>query len=116
RPGPAARAGRSRRFRRLRRRDGMVRRLRVAPGTIGALMSIIHRLIPLVPSAMALALALASHAWAQPAQSVGVAHLQHVTGNVLVSKETGLASGSESTVLTRGARVITTANSEVTVV
>jgi len=77
-------------------------------------MSIIHRLIPLVPSA--LALALASHAWAQPAQSAGVAHLQHVTGNVLVSKETGLASGSESTVLTRGARVITTANSEVTVV
>ena len=58
-------------------------------------MSIIHRLIPLVPSA--LALALASHAWAQPAQSAGVAHLQHVTGNVLVSKETGLASGSEST-------------------
>ena len=75
-------------------------------------MTFTHRLILFVPAAlMAAPLALA-----QPAQPVGVAHLQHVTGNVLVSRETGLASGNEATVLTKGSRVITTANSEVTVV
>ena len=51
-------------------------------------------------------------------QSTGepIAHLKGVKGNVLVSKETGLASGNESAPLTKGSRVITTANSEVTVV
>ena len=51
------------------------------------------------------------------AQSAGepIAHLKGVKGNVLVSKETGLASGNESAPLTKGSRVITTANSEVTV-
>jgi hypothetical protein len=38
--------------------------------------------------------------------------LKSVVGNVLVSKETGLASGAEDARLTRGARVITTTNSE----
>ena len=66
--------------------------------------------------AISAALAAAPFAFAQPAQPVGVAHLAHVTGNVLVSRETGLASGSESTILTKGSRVITTANSDVTVV
>ena len=66
-------------------------------------------LVPLV------AMAIAPHAFAQPAPQP-VARLKAVTGNVLVSKETGLASGDESTPLTRGSRVITTANGEATVV
>jgi hypothetical protein len=61
------------------------------------------------------ALAVAPYAAAQPAPQP-IAHLKGVTGNVLVSKETGLASGNEASALSKGSRVITTANSEVTVV
>jgi len=61
------------------------------------------------------ATAFAPHGFAQSA-SEPIAHLKGVNGNVLVSKETGLASGVESGALTKGSRVITTANSEVTVV
>ena len=45
-----------------------------------------------------------------------VAHLKQVTGNVLVSQESGLAAGNEALALIKGTRVITTANSEVIVV
>jgi hypothetical protein len=45
----------------------------------------------------------------------GVASLKNVRGNVLVSKESGLASGDEALRLTEGTRVITTANSEAVV-
>ena len=51
-----------------------------------------------------------------PKEEPPVATLKHVNGNVLVSGETGLASGDEATRVAKGARVITTANSEVTVV
>ena len=51
---------------------------------------------------------------AQPAGGA-VAHLKQVTGNVLVSRESGLAAGNEALPLTAGTRVITTANSEVIV-
>jgi hypothetical protein len=52
---------------------------------------------------------------AQPANET-VARLKNVDGNVLVSKESGLASGDERLRLTKGTRVITTANARVTVV
>ena len=68
-----------------------------------------NRWLALAPLAL-----LAMGAWAQ-AQQEPVARLVNVRGNVLVSKETGLASGTESTALTRGMRVITTANSQATV-
>ena len=45
-----------------------------------------------------------------------IARLKDVHGNVLVSKESGLASGDESLRLAKGTRVITTANSDVIVV
>jgi hypothetical protein len=61
------------------------------------------------------AIAFAPAAFAQ-SEARPIAQLKEVRGNVLVSKETGLASGNESTPLTKGSRVITTANSEVTVV
>jgi hypothetical protein len=66
------------------------------------------------PLALALALA-AFHPFAQEAPR-GVARLKDVHGNVLVSKESGLASGDEALRLARGMRVITTARSDVTVV
>ena len=44
-----------------------------------------------------------------------VARLTDVTGNVLVSRESGLASGTEALRLLPGMRVLTTANSEVVV-
>jgi hypothetical protein len=46
----------------------------------------------------------------------GVAKLKDVHGNVLVSKESGLASGDENLRLTKGTRVITTSRSDVVVV
>lgn len=67
------------------------------------------RCMALAPLAM-LAIASSAHAQQEP-----VARLVNVHGNVLVSKETGLASGADSTALTRGMRVITTANSQATV-
>lgn len=45
----------------------------------------------------------------------GIATLKSVQGNVLVSGESGLASGDESLRLVEGTRVITTANAEVIV-
>jgi len=45
-----------------------------------------------------------------------VARLKNVNGNVLVSRESGLAAGDEALRIAKGTRVITTANSEVTVV
>jgi hypothetical protein len=66
------------------------------------------------PLAFALMLATAGP-WAQEARQ-GVARLKDVHGNVLVSKEAGLASGDEALRLTRGTRVITTARSDVIVV
>jgi hypothetical protein len=45
----------------------------------------------------------------------GVAVLKRVKGNVLVSQESGLASGDEARRLPAGTRVITTANAEATV-
>ena len=44
-----------------------------------------------------------------------IARLTDVNGNVLVSRESGLASGNEALRLMPGTRVITTANSEVVV-
>jgi hypothetical protein len=57
----------------------------------------------------------ASLAYAQAPQKT-VARLKQVSGNVLVSKESGLGAGDEALRLGEGTRVITTANSEVTVV
>jgi len=45
-----------------------------------------------------------------------VARLKQVTGNVLVSREAGLATGSEAQALPNGSRIITTANSTAIVV
>ena len=45
-----------------------------------------------------------------------VARLKQVTGNVLVSREAGLAAGAEAQQLVNGSRVITTANSTTIVV
>jgi hypothetical protein len=45
-----------------------------------------------------------------------VAKLQQVTGNVLVSREAGLATGAEAQEIANGSRIITTANSRVVVV
>jgi len=46
----------------------------------------------------------------------GIAQLKSVKGNVLVSRQAGLAAGGEATRITEKTRVITTANSEVVVV
>ena len=62
-----------------------------------------------------IALFLAPHVHAQPANG-GVAHLKQVTGNVLVSRESGLAAADEAVPLTKGMRVITTSNAEAIVV
>lgn len=56
----------------------------------------------------------ASQAFAQEARN-GVARLKDVHGNVLVSRESGLASGDEALRLTKGTRVITTAHADVIV-
>ena len=56
----------------------------------------------------------------QPTTAEGVpdaiARLKNLTGNVLVSRESGLTEAVESMRLARGTRVITTTNSQVTVV
>ena len=57
----------------------------------------------------------ATCAFAQEARQ-GVAQLKDVHGNVLVSKESGLASGDEALRITKGTRVITTSRSDVVVV
>jgi len=58
-----------------------------------------------------LSLAASNTAWPQTTEPT-VAALKSVVGNVLVSKETGLASGADDARLARGTRVITTTNSE----
>ena len=62
-----------------------------------------------------IAAAAAAIAPAQQARE-GVAQLKGVKGNVLLSRQTGLAAGGEATRITEHTRVITTANSEVVVV
>ena len=64
--------------------------------------------------AAAVALCLVSQPFAQVGDG-SIAKLRDVSGNVLVGKATGLASGDEALRLTPGTRVITTANSEVIV-
>ncbi|MBC8023668.1 MAG: hypothetical protein H7Y14_11145, partial [Burkholderiales bacterium] len=68
--------------------------------------------------ALCAALAAAFATSLAPAQdpASGIARLKEVKGNVLLSRESGLAAGAESTRLTEHTRVITTANSEVIVV
>jgi hypothetical protein len=68
--------------------------------------------------ALAAALIAAAGATVAPAQQPreGVAQLKGVKGNVLLSRQTGLAAGAESTRIVEHTRVITTANSEVVVV
>ena len=66
-------------------------------------------------AAVAACLLVVAHAHAQ-APGEGVARLKQVKGNVLVSKESGLAAGDEALRIIKGTRVITTANSEVVVV
>ena len=62
---------------------------------------------------LALAVALCA---ADAAAQQAVARLKQVTGNVLVSREAGLATGAEAQQLINGSRVITTANSTAIVV
>lgn len=62
--------------------------------------------------AAALALVLLAPFEAASQQQRSVARLKSVTGNVLVSREAGLAAGTQAERLTDGTRVITTANSE----
>jgi hypothetical protein len=64
--------------------------------------------------ALMLSLLAASQPFAQQADQT-VARLKDVNGNVLVSRESGLASGDESLRLAKGTRVITTAHSEVVI-
>jgi hypothetical protein len=66
---------------------------------------------------LAAAIAAALTAASAPAQGTndGVARLKEVKGNVLVSRESGLAAGGEATRLREHVRVITTANSSVIV-
>ena len=45
-----------------------------------------------------------------------VAKLEQVNGNVLVSRESGMATGAEAQGIANGSRIITTANSRVVVV
>ena len=47
-----------------------------------------------------------------PPEQRTVAHLKSVNGNVLVSRESGLATGAQAERLANGTRIITTANSE----
>lgn len=63
----------------------------------------------------ALAAALVSTFAAAQNTSEGIAKLKDVKGNVLLSRESGLAAGGESARLTEHTRVITTANSAVIV-
>jgi hypothetical protein len=58
---------------------------------------------------------LASGAWAQQQQN-SVAKLTQVNGNVLVSRQAGMTTGTESQQIVNGSRVITTANGHVVVV
>jgi hypothetical protein len=61
------------------------------------------------------ALALGAPAHAQQGRDGTIARLVETQGNVLVSRESGLASGNDQLRLLPGTRVITTAHSEVVV-
>src|SRR5690348_7467466 len=65
--------------------------------------------------AITVAAAVAPAALAQQNRDGTVARLVDMHGNVLVSRESGLASGNDELRLLPGTRVITTANSEVVV-
>jgi hypothetical protein len=67
---------------------------------------------------LALLLTVAFASVGAPAQQSheGIAQLKSVKGNVLLSRQAGLAAGGEATRITEKTRVITTANSEVVVV
>jgi hypothetical protein len=65
---------------------------------------------------IAVAAALAATLAAAQNTAEGIAKLKDLKGNVLLSRESGLAAGGESARLTEHTRVITTANSEVVVV
>lgn len=65
--------------------------------------------------ALVAGLLVATAAGAQSGQSSTIARLKGVTGNVLVSQQSGLAAGSEAQLLANGTRIITTANSEAVV-
>jgi hypothetical protein len=69
-----------------------------------------------VLGALVSGLLVATAAGAQSGQSSEIATLKGVTGNVLVSQQSGLATGSEAQRIVKGTRIITTANSEVVVV
>ena len=58
----------------------------------------------------------AALAMGDAAAQQAVARLKQVTGNVLVSREAGLATGAEAQQLVNGTRIITTANSTAIVV
>jgi hypothetical protein len=64
---------------------------------------------------LAAVVALGPLAYAQQGRDGTVARLVDMQGNVLVSRESGLASGNEQLRLLPGTRVITTARSEVVV-
>ena len=64
----------------------------------------------------ALAAALAAGMAAAQNTNEGIARLKDLKGNVLVSRESGLAAGGEAVRLVEHTRVITTASSEVVVV
>jgi hypothetical protein len=65
-------------------------------------------------TSLCLLLAVAAASFAQEPPPA-VARLKDVHGNVLVSRESGLASGDEELRLIQGTRVITTANADVVV-
>jgi hypothetical protein len=70
-----------------------------------------------IPLVLAIAASLAAaHAVAQQPARDGIAQLKAVKGNVLLSREAGLAAGGEAARVVERTRVITTANSEVIVV
>jgi hypothetical protein len=65
--------------------------------------------------AVVAALAAAPTLHAQATRDGTIAKLVDMNGNVLVSRESGLATGNEGLRVTRDSRVITTANSQVVV-
>lgn len=69
-----------------------------------------------IAQATVLALLVVSQPQAQTQPNDGtIARLRSVNGNVLVSNESGLATGDEALRLVPGTRVITTANSQVVI-
>ena len=69
-----------------------------------------------LPLALLVSTVLAGGSAAAQQPREGIAQLKGVKGNVLLSRQAGLAAGGESTRITEHTRIITTANSEVIVV